>query len=70
MSKYRIAFLIWLTVMTVVAATVTTIYAPRNLLLIGGHIVDDLVDALPHRVEIERCYAGLLLIGRRGGWCG
>jgi hypothetical protein len=26
------------------------IYAPRNLLLIGGHIVGDLVDALPHRV--------------------
>src|SRR5262249_39067010 len=43
---------------------------PRNLLLINGHIVGDLVDALPHRVEIERCYLGLLLIGRRGGWCG
>jgi hypothetical protein len=27
MSKYRIAFLIWLTVVTVVAATITTIYA-------------------------------------------
>jgi hypothetical protein len=39
------------------------IYAPRNLLLISGHIVDDLVDALPHRVEVERRYVGLLLIG-------
>jgi hypothetical protein len=46
------------------------IYAPRNLLLIGGHIVGDLVDALPHRVEIGRRYVGLLLIGRRGGRCG
>ena len=27
MSKYRIAFLIWLTAVTVVAATITTIYA-------------------------------------------
>ncbi len=44
------------------------IYAPRNLLLIGDHIVGDLVDALPHRVEIERRYVGPLLIGRRGGW--
>jgi hypothetical protein len=26
------------------------IYAPRNLPLIGGHIVGDLVDTLPHRV--------------------
>jgi hypothetical protein len=46
------------------------IYAPRNLLLIGGNIVGDLVDALPHRVEIGRRYVGLLLIGRRNSWCG
>src|SRR5882762_1034255 len=42
------------------------IYAPRNLLLTGSHIVGDPVDALPHRIEIERRYVGPLLIGRRG----
>src|SRR5260370_41613602 len=37
--------------------------AARRLLLTGG----DPIDALPHRVEIERHRVELLLIGRRGG---
>jgi hypothetical protein len=38
-------------------------YDARYLLLTGG----DPVDALPHRVEIERHRVELPLIGRRGG---
>jgi len=40
------------------------IYAARNLLLTGSPYWADPVDALLHRIEIERRYVGPLLIGR------